>query len=98
MFEINKIMVRPHLDMSKGVFGLPGKNKNKAHTKHTLVMCCEIYDRRFALPSSGYFCRHLQVTAQAGAGGGGVAAWYQVKFLGSHVRHARIGVSNSMAQ
>ena len=28
MFEMNKIIFRPHLDMSRGVFGLPGKNKN----------------------------------------------------------------------
>ena len=28
MFEMNKIIFRPHLDI--GVFGLPGKNKNKS--------------------------------------------------------------------
>ena len=29
MFEMNKIIFRPHLDMSRGIFGLPGKTKNK---------------------------------------------------------------------
>ena len=37
MFEMNKIMFRPHLDMSGGVFGLPGKTKIKAYTKLTAV-------------------------------------------------------------
>ena len=28
-FEINEIIFRPYFDMSRGVFGLPGKNKNE---------------------------------------------------------------------
>ena len=61
--------------MSRGVFGLPSKNKKmKAYTKLTVVMCCHICDRRSVAPSSGDFCRRLQVTARAEAGGGGVAA------------------------
>ena len=70
MFEINKIIFRPHLDMSRGVFGLPGK----AYTKLTVVICCQICDRRSVAPSSGNFRRRLRVTAGGGAGGGGVAA------------------------
>ena len=61
--------------MSRGVFGLPGKTKIKAYTKLTVVMCCQIRDRRSVAPSSGDFRRRLQVTARAGAAGGGVAAW-----------------------
>ena len=49
--------------------------KMKAYTKLTVVMCCQICDRRSVAPSSGDFRRRLQVTAQAGAAGGGVAAW-----------------------
>ena len=29
MFEMNKIMFRPNLDMSRGVFMLPGRKKNE---------------------------------------------------------------------
>ena len=28
MFEMNKIMLRPNLDISRGIFGLSGRNKN----------------------------------------------------------------------
>ena len=61
-------------------------------------MCSQICDERSVAPYSGDFCRHLQVTAQAGETGGGVAALEQVKFLGSQVWHARIVVGKSMAQ
>ena len=30
---MNKIMFRPHLDMSRGIFKLPGKNKNESLNK-----------------------------------------------------------------
>ena len=69
------IIFWPHFDMSRGVFGLPGKNKNESLHKLTVVMCCQICDRRSVAPSSGDFRRRLQVTARAGAAGGGVAAW-----------------------
>ena len=36
MFEMNKIIFRPNLDMSSGVFGLPDKNKNES---------CQIFKR-----------------------------------------------------
>ena len=61
--------------MYGGVFGLPITNKIKAYTKLTVVMCCQICNRSSVAPSSGNFCRSLQVTACTGAGGGGVAAW-----------------------
>ena len=61
--------------MSRGVLGLPGAKKRKAQTKLTVIMCGQICDRRSVAPSSGDFCWSLQVTAQAGAAGGGVAAW-----------------------
>ena len=57
MFEINNIIFRPHLDMYRGVFGLPGKNKMKANTKLTVVMCCQIFHRKSVAPSSGDFRR-----------------------------------------
>ena len=41
MFEMNKIIFRPHLDLSRGVFVLPGKTKMKADTKLIVVMCCQ---------------------------------------------------------
>ena len=50
------------------------KTKMKAYTKLAVVMCCPICDRRSLAPSSGNFCRRLQVTARAEAAGGGVAA------------------------
>ena len=43
--------------MSRGVFGLPGRNKNEFYTKLTVVMCCQISARRSVAPSSGDFCR-----------------------------------------
>ena len=39
LFEMNTIISRPHLDMSK-------KTKVKADTKLTVVMCCQIFDRK----------------------------------------------------
>ena len=57
MFEIIKTNYRPNLDMSRGVFGLPGRNKNEFYTKLTVVMCCQISARRSVAPSSGDFCR-----------------------------------------
>ena len=53
MFEMNKIIFRPNLDKFRGVFGLPGKNKNEADTKLTVVMCCQIFLRKSVTPSSG---------------------------------------------
>ena len=73
MFDMNNIILRPHLDMSRGVFGLPDEKMN-AYAKLTVVMCCQICDRRFVAPSSSDFPRRLQVIAQAGAAGG-VAVW-----------------------
>ena len=68
MLEMNKIMFRPHLDMSRDIFGLSVKKTNmKAYTKLT--------DRRSVAQSRGNFCRRLQVKVQAGAAGGVVAAW-----------------------
>ena len=60
--------------MARGVFRLPGKHKWKAYTKLSVVMFCQICDERSIAPSSRDFCRRLQVTAQAGAAGGGGAA------------------------
>ena len=57
MFEINKIMFRPNLDKSRGVFGLPGKTKLKVYIKLTVVMCCQIFARRSAVPYGGDFCQ-----------------------------------------
>ena len=37
MFETNKIILKPYLDMSRGAFGLPGTNKMKANKKLTVV-------------------------------------------------------------
>ena len=51
MFEMNKIILKPHLDMSRGVFGFPGKNKNESRHK-TVVMCCQIVERK-SLAASG---------------------------------------------
>ena len=59
--------------------GFPVKIKMKAYTKLTVVMCCQICDRKSLAPSSGKIHRGLQVTAQAGAGRGEVAAWYTGK-------------------
>ena len=43
--------------MSRGVFGLPGRLKFKAYAKLTVVMCCQIFNRRSVAPSTGNFCR-----------------------------------------
>ena len=74
MFELNIIMFRPHFDMSRGVLGFLVKKIN-AHTKLNVVMCCQICDKRSVAPSRGDFRWRLQVIAQAGAEGGGVATW-----------------------
>ena len=43
-------MFRPNSDMFRGIFGLPGeKNKIKAYTRLTIVMCCQIVDRKSVL-------------------------------------------------
>ena len=42
MFEMNKIMFRPNLDMSRGAFGFLVEIKIKAYPKLTIVMCCQI--------------------------------------------------------
>ena len=39
MFEMNKIMLKPHLDMSRGIFGLDGTNKQKSLQKSK---CCYV--------------------------------------------------------
>ena len=70
MFEINNIIFRPHLEIPRGFLV---ETKIKVYTKLTVVMFCQICDRSSVAPSSGDFCRRLQVTA--GAAGGGVAAW-----------------------
>ena len=41
--------------MSRGFFGLPVKSKKKAFTKLTVVMCCQIFDRKSVASSSGEF-------------------------------------------
>ena len=56
MFEMNNIIFMPNLDMSRGVFGLPGK-KMKADTKLTVVMSCQILDSKSVAPSWGDFLR-----------------------------------------
>ena len=70
MFEINKIMLRPHFDMCSGIFGLSGKKNRSLH--ETVVMHCQFCDRISVAPSNGNFRRRPQVT---GTAGGGVAAW-----------------------
>ena len=60
--------------MSRGVLGFLVQTKRNVYTKLTDVMCCSICERRSLAPSSGDFRRRLQVTAQAEAEGGGVAA------------------------
>ena len=57
MFKMNKIIFRLHLDMSRGVFWLPGKKK--ADTKLTVVMCCQIFDKKSLASSSSVFWRRL---------------------------------------
>ena len=52
MFERKKIIFRSHLDMSRGVFGLPGKSNMKAEPKLTVVMC---FHRKSVSASSGNF-------------------------------------------
>ena len=66
-------MFRSHLNMPRGNFGPPGKNKNLSLL--TIVICCRIFDRRSVAPSSGGILQHLEIKAQAGAAGGGVTAW-----------------------
>ena len=46
MFEMNITIFRPHLDMSRGVFGLPGKDENES---------CQIFHMKSVAPSSGDF-------------------------------------------
>ena len=50
MFEITKIMFRPHLDLFMVVCRLP-------NTELTVVMWCHIFDRKSIAPSSGDFRR-----------------------------------------
>ena len=55
MFEIDKIMFRPNLGMSREVFGLPGRNKSESLHK---TDCCNVlsdFFRRSVAPSSGDF-------------------------------------------
>ena len=47
-------MFKPHLEAPEG---FPVDIKMKADTKLTVVMCCQIVDKRFAAPSSGRFGR-----------------------------------------
>ena len=54
MFEMNKIISRPNLDMSRGFIGLPDK-KMKADTKLTVIMYCQIFGKKSVAPSSGNF-------------------------------------------
>ena len=56
MFEINNIIFRPYLDMSREFLGFLAKTKLKsADTKLTVVMCCQIFDKKSVAPSSGDF-------------------------------------------
>ena len=56
--------------MSKGVFRLPSRLKNKSLHKTDSQLC----DRRSVAPYSNNFGRRLQVIAQAGEAGGVVPA------------------------
>ena len=49
-------MFRPHLDVFIEVCGLPDQYKMKADTKITVVMWCQIFNRKSVAPSSGDFC------------------------------------------
>ena len=53
--------------MYRGFLAFLVKTKNKAYTKLTVVMGCQICDRRSVAPSSGDFRRRLQVPARAGS-------------------------------
>ena len=54
-FEKNLVMFTPNLDELKAAWGLPTQNKKKADTKVAVVMCCQIFDRRSTVSSSGHF-------------------------------------------
>ena len=49
--------IQPNLDTLRGILGFLGKTKMKAYTKLTVVMCCQIVDRKSVAPSSGEFWR-----------------------------------------
>ena len=55
MFEINLIIFSLYLYMFIYVWGLPNQKKQKADTKLTVVMWCQIFDRKSTAPSSGHF-------------------------------------------
>ena len=50
-------MCRPNVDTFRGMFGFPGQNRNESLHK-TVVMCCQILDRKSVAPSSGDFGGH----------------------------------------
>ena len=60
MFEINLIMLSPHLDVFVDVCGLLINIKINADTKVIVVMQCQIFDRKSTAPSSGDFRRRPQ--------------------------------------
>ena len=64
MFEMNKIMFRPNLDMSRGHKGFLVETKVKAYTKLTVVMCCQIFTRRSVTPfiTIDDFCQRPSTT------------------------------------
>ena len=55
MFEINEIMFGPHLDLFIDVCSFEIDTKIKNYTKLTVVMLCQIFDRKSLAPSSGDF-------------------------------------------
>ena len=46
-------MFKPHLDVFVDVLSFLIKTKIKANTKLTVIMLCQIFDRKFIAPSSG---------------------------------------------
>ena len=54
---INKIMFRPISRCLEAFLGFLVETKRKAYTKVTVVMCCQIFDRRSVAPSRGNFRR-----------------------------------------
>ena len=52
---MNLIRLKPKLGKFRGIFRLPGENKNKSLRKLTVVMCCHIVDRKSVAPSSRNF-------------------------------------------
>ena len=49
------LQFRPNSDTFRGILGFLVKTKMKAYTKLTVVMCCQIVDRKSVAPSSAIF-------------------------------------------